>query len=170
MSTKLKKFFNHFTYAILSNTIYGFIVYFLYTWLIGFSLLYVYLANLALILLFLALDEGMLRILEPKKLAEMIKEDKNRERSSRQILWVIDSFVSFKTVLYLFYILVLVAAQIIDSYPALLNENLMNFIHANNYSILVLIAADQLVGQFSKDRKRLNKISAKLKEDLGESS
>ena len=80
----------------------------------------------------------------------------------------LDSFVSFKTVLYMFYIFILIFSQIIDFYPALVGENIGNFISANSYSILLLIALDQVIGQFSKDRERVGKISEKLKKDLVE--
>ncbi|MDR2532898.1 MAG: hypothetical protein LBC82_08685 [Oscillospiraceae bacterium] len=169
MSNKIMKIIKHLLYAVISNLLYGFVVYFVYTLLIGYSLLYVYLVNLVLIFLFFVWDEAMVKLWESKKISILLKKEKDTEKSSRQFLWFIDAFVSFKTVLYLFYIIILIIAQVIDSYPTLLNENLANFILANNYSILVLIAADQLTGQFSKDRRRVKEISAKIKKEFAES-
>jgi len=169
MFNKIKKITKHLLYAIASNVLYGFAVYYIYVSLVGQSLLYVYVVNLALIVLFLALDEGTLKMWESKKIVMQLKKEKDIKKSYRYIQLYFDAFVSFKTILYLFYIFVLIAAQIIDFYPAATNENLMNFVYANNYSILLLVAADQLAGQFSKDRGRIKKISAKIKKDLTES-
>jgi hypothetical protein len=77
-------------------------------------------------------------------------------------------FISFKTLIYLLYLFILIASQIIDFNPDLIGENLVNFIQANNYSILFLLAFDTLIGQFSKDKERMKKIAEKLKEDSSE--
>jgi hypothetical protein len=152
--------------------VYGVAVFGIYTALVGQSLLLVYLVNLALIIVFLALDEASLKIWDSKmKVAEKLarlKDEKEIEKNYRLIQLYFDSFVSFKAVLYLFYILILIIARVIEFYPALLSENLTNFVSANDYSILVLIAADQLVGQFSKDKAKIEKISAKFNKDFAE--
>lgn len=166
MRDKLTKIIKHLVYALVSNVLYGFIVYFLYMALVGYSLLYVYLVNLALIILFLALDDVTLKAWESKRVLALIKKEKDIEKGYRTIQLYFDSFVSFKTILYVFYVFILIVAQMIDFYPALISEGLTNFIFANRYSILILIAFDQLIGQFSKDRGRMKKISEKLKKDL----
>ena len=58
--------------------------------------------------------------------------------------------------------------QIIDFYPTIASEDISSFIHANSYSILLFIAFDQFIGQFSKDKERMNKISEKLKKSMTE--
>ena len=168
MKNRIARFAKHLVYAIISNILYGLAVYYIYVSLIGKSLLYVYLVNLALIILFLAIDKGALKMWESKKIIMALKKEKDMERSYRYIQLYFDAFVSFKTVLYLFYIIILIAAQIIDFYPTAINENLKNFIFANNYSIILLLAADELVGQFTKDRERIRKISTKIKKELNE--
>ena len=170
MYNKTIKIIKHLLYIIFSNTLYGIIVYYIYAWLVGYSLLYVYIVNLALIIFGLILDEATIKTWNSKKLITDIKKmkGKSREINYRLVRLIFDGFISFKTILYLFYIFILIAAQIIDFYPALISENLMNFIHANNYSILILIALDQLTGQFLKDRKRIKEISEKFEKDFTE--
>ncbi|MCL2678642.1 MAG: hypothetical protein FWE85_06285 [Clostridiales bacterium] len=169
---KGKKIIKRVLYAVLSNVLYGFLVYCLYIWLVGYSPLYVYLGNLALIIVFLLWDEGFLRSFRSKKLVAQLKKELKNERAKekyyRYVQFLFDGFVSFKTMLYLFYIFILVFSQIIDFYPALINEGLANFIFANRYSILLLIALDQLIGQFSQDRARIREISAEFEKNWTE--
>jgi len=135
------------------------------TWLAGYSLLYAYFGNLALIIVAIASDEFAFKIYESamqsKKYLAQLEKD-----------WFfnffLDSFISFKAILYLFYIFVLVTSQVVGFTSTSLNSNLENFIIANRYSILLLIAADQLFGQFSKDKKRIRKLSVKFRKHLAE--
>jgi len=168
MSDKVKRICRYILYAVLSNALYGFILYFLTTWLAGFSLLYAYLGNIVLIIWGLATDEYVYKMYQSKKLVRQIKREKDAETNYRTILWLIDSTVSFKAVLYLFYIFILIAAQIIDFYPSVVNENLGNFIFSIRYSILLLMAFDMLIGQFVSDRKRMKEISALFKANFSE--
>jgi hypothetical protein len=80
--------------------------------------------------------------------------------------WLIDSFVSFKTMLYLFYIIILFISQIIDFYPEMVGGNLKTFVIINRYNIVLLIAFDKLIGHFLRDRKRMAEISGKLDKHL----
>ena len=164
MSKKIIKIIKNVLYALFSNVIFAFILYYTYTWLAGYSLLYAYLGNLALIIIALVVDEFVLKSIQSeiqsKKLVTQF--DKNTT------LLVMDVFISFKTVLYMVYIFILILSPIIDFNPTLVNENITHFIAANEYSILLLIAIDMLIQTFSKDRKRINKISAELKKYLTE--
>jgi uncharacterized membrane protein len=164
--------------SLLVSIIYGVVLYFAFTWLAGFSLLYAYFGNLALIIIFLAIDESLIKLAEStdylkkeaeklsKKLSETTAED--REKTYRIFQKGLENTVSFKTALYLVYIFILIFSQIININPALVSEDIATFIHANNYSILLLIAFDRLIGQVSKERERMKKISAKLKKHLEE--
>lgn len=81
-----------------------------------------------------------------------------------------DNFVSFKTVLYVFYLFVLIVSQIIDfsSASGLVDECLGNFILTTQYSIVLLIAFDMLIGQFIKDREKMKKTSGKFMKHFAE--
>ena len=168
MLNRIPKVVNYILYILWTNIIYGLILYWSYTWLAGYSLILAYFGNLALIVLGLALDELILKMYQSEKFVMELKKDMDAEKGYRLVQWLMDNFVSFKTVLYLFYLFILIASQIIDSNPALLGEGLRSFILANSYSILLLIAFDVLIGQFSKDREKMQKISAKLKKSLTE--
>ena len=97
-----------------------------------------------------------------------LKKEKDAEKNYRLIQWIMDSFVSFKTILYLFYVVILIVSQVISINPTLVGENISNFIMANNYSILFLIAFDMLLSQFTKDKERMKEISENLKKSLAE--
>ena len=169
MLNKIKQISKHLIYIIGSNIIYGLIVYCVFKWLSGYSLLYAYLGNIVLIVSGLALDEYSQKMFQSEDLVKQLKEDKNSEKNYRLIQWIMDSFVSFKTILYLFYIFILIISQLIKFDPTLFSENIRNFIGANDYSILFLISLDTLIGQFSNDRERMKKISEKFKKSWSES-
>ena len=168
MADKIKRFFKFILFFIYTNVIYGLIVYFVFTWLSGYSLLAGYFGNLALIILGLVMDASIHNMLQSKKLVQELKEEKNSEQGYRFIQTLLDNYVSFKTSLYLFYLVILVLSQIIVFYPTMLNENISNFIAVNNYSILLLIAFDMLSGQFIKDKARKKAISENLERALSE--
>ena len=168
MTSKIKRIGKFILFFIYSNVIYGLIVYFVFTWLAGYSLLAGYFGNLVLIILGLAVDSSIHKTLQSKNLAKQLKDEKNPEQGYRFIQFVIDNYVSFKTTLYIFYVIILVFSQIIAFYPTLLSANISNFILANNYSILILIAFDMLFGQFSKDKDRMKAISENLKKSMAE--
>ena len=168
MSNKIKQIAKHLFYILWSNVLYGLILYFVFTWLAGYSLLYAYFWNFTLIILGLSIDAYFLKMLQSKKILTQLKEGKDAEINYRLIQWLVDSFVSFKTILYLFYIIILIISQIIDVNSTFLDESISNFILANNYSILFLVAFDMLLTQFSKDKERMKKISENLKKSLAE--
>ena len=168
MKDRLKRIGRFVLFFIYSNVIYGLIVYFVFTWLAGYSLLAGYFGNLALIILGLVLDAYIRKILQSKDLAKQLKTEKNPEQGYRFFKLINENYVSFKTTLYLFYVIILIFSQIIVFYPTLLSENITNFITANNYSILLLIAFDMLSSQFSKDKERKLVISKQLKNSFEE--
>ena len=148
--------------------IYGFVLYCIFTWLASYSLLFAYFGNLALIIIAITLDELMLKRIQSEKFVIYVKKLKDPEKSYRSVRRNLDTSVSLKTDLYVFYILVLIASQIIVFYPALVSEEIGNFIQANNYSILFLIAFDALARQFSKDRERIKKITEEFEKEFNE--
>jgi hydroxyethylthiazole kinase-like uncharacterized protein yjeF len=166
VQNKIAQICKHSLYIVLSNIIYGLVLYFVFTWLSGFSLLGAYMGNLALIILGLGIDEYSQRMLLADDLAKQLKSEKNVEQSYRTIQRLMDSFVSFKTVLYLFYIVILVFSQVIQAYPTLVSGTLSEFILANSYSILFLIALDMLIRQFTDDRVRMKAASDRLRQSL----
>ena len=171
MLGKFRKALKVLLYAVSSNAIFGSILFFSFTWLAGYSVLYAYLGNLALIIIGLLMDEHMVKSFQSKKLAMQIRQiekAKDREINYRIIKGVLNNFVSFKTVLYTLYILILILAQIIDFYPMLFNEDIRSFLLANNYSILIIVAFDLALGEFLRDRKKSKDVLEKFNDNLNE--
>jgi len=170
MINKVKRITNYLIYGIFTNAIYGFILYNLCTWLSGYSLIYAYFGNFILIILGLMLDELFLKMFQSKWLVIQIKNNKDMEINYNILKFIFNSFISFKLILYVFYILIMIISEIIELNSILINKNFENFIFANRYSILLLIALDQLIGQFSKDRERINKTSKNFEKNWNENS
>ena len=169
MSNKIKKIIRYVTFALISNVLYGLMLYYVFTWLAAYSILYGYFGNLVLIIIGLVWDEQNHKLWRSESFLKTLHTNTVDAKLGKRLLrFYLDAFTSFKTILYLFYIFILVLSQIIDFIPTIVNENITNFISANTYSILLLIAVDQLVGQFSKDRARMKSVSEKLEKHLTE--
>ena len=165
MRNRIKQINKYLIYDIFGAVVYGLILYFGFTWLAGFSLLYAYLWNYALIILAVSLDIGVSKIMQSDELVMLLKKKHGAEKTG---LMLSGGFISFKTLIYFFYLFILTASQIIDFNPELIGGNLAGFVLSNNYSILFLLAVDTLVGQFAKDRGKTKKILEKLKESANE--
>ena len=149
--------------SVLYIAIYGLISYFVFIWLIGYSQLYAYLGNLALIVIVLAIDELTIKMIQSEKFVARIKKETDSEKKYLILERGLGMTHSFKTELYLFYVFVLIGSQVIEFSPGLAGGNLGSFILANNYSILLLIAFDTLISQFTKDREKIKKVVERLR-------
>lgn len=145
----VKQFIKYSCYIIYSNLIFALIVYFTYTWLLKYSLIFVYIGNAILIVLALMVDNWAYRQLNQIMDSD---DDFNKVKNSKLFLFYLESFVSFKTVLYLFYIIILVISEVISYNPNLLSDGLMNFVVANKYSVVLLISIERLMKQVEVDR------------------
>ena len=149
----------YFIYDIIGMAVYGLILYFGYIWLSGISPVYGYIWNCVLIIIALSFDGFTNKMLHSNETILLFREKYNYEKIFRMI---VGGFISFKTLLYLFYMFILITSPIIDIKPTLLDKNIINFIQANNYSILFLIAFDTFIGQLSKDREKSKKIIERI--------
>ena len=149
----------YMAYIILGGVLWGVLMYFVYTWLAGYSLTYAYLGNLALIIVALAADEYIFKLYDIYMQSE---EYLAAMKKSRFFRFFLDAYISFKGILYLFYILIMICSQIIDFNASVIPEGLGRFISANEYSVLLLIAIDLFSGQFRKDKRRRNGLSEKF--------
>lgn len=163
MNGKFKQMRRFILYILFSNLIYGFVLYYSVTALARVSLVYAYVANLFFIVFGLLTDEYLLRSYASPKFVAKAKKEKNVEQNYKLMMLQLNSFVSFKTVLYLFYILVLVVSQITSFMPHFSSENLGNFLRTVDYSVILLLAYDEMRSQFSKDRDRVGSITEKFK-------
>jgi hypothetical protein len=168
--SKVRQTSKYLLYALYTNVVFGTIYYLVFMWLVDYSLLYAYLGSLALIIMGLELDRYAERALTPARIMMELKKLKGKDRrlNYRVFQWFLDSFISFKTVLFVFYFLILGASQISNIDPTLVGKDLSAFILANNYGIVLLIAVDRIVGQFSRDRKGMEERSKGLKKALKE--
>ena len=165
---RLRRIGRYVGYMLWTNILYGLLVYWTFTWLAGYSMLYATLGNLALIVLGLVIDEAALRLLVSPKLVAELQAEKTGQQAHRQVQWILESFISFKSILYLFYVVILILSQALEYAPTLLNAHLRAFISANNSSILFLVAVDALIGQFSRDRSRITRTAQQLKDMLAQ--
>ena len=168
MPDRIARIIKSILFILYTNVIYGFILYWVFVWLSGYSLLYAYLGNLALIIIGLVWDEYNQRLLRSEKLINMLKKEKDVEKNFRFLQMIINNFISFKTALYLFYAVILIVSQILSYSPALINTNIVNFIRANDYSILLLVAFDTIIANYIKDKQRMKETAQKLNESLSD--
>jgi len=159
MRHRKKPINRYFLYDILGITAYGSMLYFGFIWLAGLSVLYAYLWNFALIILAVASESWAEKFWQSDNAITMYKKKYGTEKAH---LMIAGGWISFKTLIYSFYLIVLIASRIIDFNPALVSENIADFVLSNNHSILFLLAFDTLIGQFSKDRERTKRILSKL--------
>lgn len=154
MSNKVEKIVRYVVYAVLTNIVYGFTLYFLVTWLARYSLLYAYLGNLAMVALGLAGDLFLLKGLTSQKYVEQLKTEATGEKEYQAMQWLLQNYVSFKAMLYLFYALLLFVSQVINFSDVAVSEDLGNFMRTTDYSILIIIAFDEFGERFTQGTRR----------------
>jgi len=79
-----------------------------------------------------------------------------------------DSYVSFRTTVYLFYIIILVVSQVLSFIPTPVNEDIEKFTTTIEYGIILVIAFDALIASVFKDMDRIVRISAKFRDYLSD--
>jgi hypothetical protein len=152
---------------LLAAAIYGVVLYFAFTWLARYSLLYAYFGSLTIMILVIAVEEYSIRKLESDDYLKKLSEQAQQKGNEKYYHSNAEGFLynlSAKTTLYLFYVFILIFSKIAEYYPTLVSGDISAFIFANNYSILLLIALDMLIGQASKDRERMKRLLVKFKE------
>ena len=170
MLNRVRQIGKYILYILATNIIFGLIYYFVFSWLVGHSITYAYLGCLMLIIIGLLLDRYTQHALTPKKSLKSIMQlsEKDREPNHRLLQAVMGSYVSFKTILFIFYIFILIASQVITINPSLVDETLGSFITANSYGIVLVIALDMVIESFTKDRKMMKSNSEQLKKSMVE--
>ena len=161
MSSRVIYFTKYLLYALFSTAVYGLVTYYLiYKQLAEFSLVYTYIANMLVIILSLTLENIMYGALQSKD----FEITKKNYRFARYMY--MDSYISVRTTVYLFYIIILVVSQILSFSPTSTNEDFMNFILTVEYGIILVIAFDTLIGAIFKDMERIKNVSAKFEKFL----
>jgi len=160
MSSRFAQSLKYFIYALFSALVYGLLLYYgifaLFKDIAGDSLMTVYIGNAIVIFFSLAVDKIIHGILESEKFVIT----KKNYRIAR--LFFLDTSVSFKAALYLFYIFALILSHVIELYPALVSDDIGVFFITIEYGILLVIALDALMGQVSIDLDRMNRLNEKF--------
>ena len=170
MLKKIKQARKYVLYALVSNVLFGILYYCVFSWLSGFSLLYAYIGSLVLIFAGLWVDKYMMATISSQKLLAEIRRlnAADQVKNIRLLRWLVDSFVSFKTILFTFYLFVLIISQIVILDPFLVSAKLNDFLTANSYGIVLLIAIDMIIMQFGQDRREMESKSKALEERFKE--
>jgi len=157
MYVKLMNVLKYSLAAIISAVGFAYVSFIITIRTAGDSMLLAYLLNVGYILLLLVGDMILYKKMESKQFAL---------RKKNYALYKFahfDSYISSKTVAYIFYIFVLVASQIHYFYPALFDETFGNYMESIKFCLVIVIAVDKLIDHVYKDVKRINNISAKFK-------
>jgi len=165
MPGRVRQLVEYVAYGLIAGVLWGLVMFFLFTWLVGYSVLLAYLVNIALIVAAVAADERAFRMYD-----RYLESDEALRRLARSRFFrlFLDAFVSFKAILYLFYILIMMFSQAIADYPGLVPQSVKAFISANEYSVVVLVAVDLFSGQLRIDRQRRRQLATRFEQRLTE--
>jgi len=144
--------------AVFLAFAFGFFTYHVTTGIAGNSVILSYLFNIVYIFVLLLIDMILYAKMESKKLI-ITKENYKKYRFA-----YLDSYVSSKTTVYLFYLFVLIAGQLHYFNPALLSGEFGDYLESIKYCLVIVMAIDKLIEHLFKDIKRVNKLSEKFEE------
>jgi len=144
-------------YSFIVAVLYGVFTFFIvYRSLADEIILHAYLWNIVFIVILLILDKIANGILLSKEL------EINEHTYFVAMLIHTFSFISFKTVLYLFYTFILIASRVSLLQPSLFSESFHNFILSIEYCLILLVAFDKFIEHLMKDDRRIKRITAKF--------
>jgi len=158
MRKKTLSIISYCFFAILSAIGYGIFAYIgIYRALAEGSMLHAYLWNVAFIIFFLISD----------KIVHIRMESRDyvitRRNYLRELWRYIESYVSFKTTIYFFYIFILVASRVTLLEPTLVSADFRSFLLSIEYGLILVVAFDKLTEHLFKDLKRVKAIAEKFK-------
>jgi len=157
MQKKSIQTFVYIIQSLFSATVYGLFTFFvIYGWLAGEVILYAYALNVLFIVLFLLVDKHTYAAL----LSEDLVNTKKSWATS-MLLWSAN-FVSFKTMLYMFYTFVLIVSRVSMIEPNLFSERMMGFVLSIEYCLILLVAFDKFIEHLAKDDRRIKAFNAKF--------
>ena len=124
------------------------------------SPLYAYGLNLLFIVVILLLEKRIDSIMLSRNFA-ITPQTKRRTVIIEKTLYLAH-MVSFKTSLYLFYIVILLVSRAAALEPDIISDYIRTYIHSIEYCVLLLIPFDKFLEQVLKDEKRNKRIYANL--------
>jgi len=144
-------------HALFVAILYGLFSFFIiYRTLAGQNVLFAYLWNIGFIIVFLVFDKVVNYILLSK---ELVITKKNYFIAT---IVHTASFISFKTVLYLFYTFILIISRVSMLRPEVLSDYLRNFVLSIEYCLILLVAFDKFIEHLMKDERRIRLITKKF--------
>jgi len=138
-----------------------FTYYVIYNWLAGGHRLLAYIYNIAFIAIILLFDKYANFVMS--KDGFLTAERTRFKHFLAQALFA-THFVSFKTALYLFYIIMLIISRVSVLEPSLIDRHQLSFIYSVEYGVVLLIPLDKFLELLTKDDKRILKILSNHKE------
>ena len=160
MKKRLKAAFAFET--IFTAVVYGLIAYHLiYVRLAGGRPLIAYAYNIALVVVMLVLDKLASYYMEDCG-ADFFSKKHGRARKFFARALFAMHFVSFKTSLYLFYIVMLVVSRVSLLQYGIISPYLYTFIRSVEYGVLLLIPLDKFMDLVTMDDRRITRILAQM--------
>ena len=143
--------------AAITTVGFGILTYWLTTEIAGDSIVFAYLLNVAYIFICLLVDSIIYAKMESKTFL-LTKNNYKRYKYA-----YFDSYISSKTMIYTYYIFVLVAGQLHYFDASILSGEFGDYLESIKYCLVIVMAFDKLIDHVFKDIKRINRISAKFK-------
>ena len=161
MERRTKKvFLAEIVSIVLTAVILGLFTYFvIYIRLAGGHRLIAYAYNIVLIAVILVFDKVADYYMSQE---DFLTKDSGKIKNLFAKLLFATHLVSFKTALYLFYIVMIVLSRISILEPDLINRYQISFIYSVEYGIVLLIPLDKFLELLTKDDKRIMKILSRL--------
>ena len=149
----------YITESVLVACLIGlFSFYVIYRNIAGGSPLYAYGLNLLFIVTILLLEKRIDSIMLSRNFT-ITPQTKRRTVVIEKTLYLAH-MVSFKTALYLFYLVILLVSRAAALEPDIISDYIRTYIHSIEYCVLLLIPFDKFLEQILKDEKRNKKIYA----------
>ena len=147
---------------VITAVIMGLFTYYvIYEWLADGHRLLAYVYNIAFIAFVLLFDKYANHVMS--KDGFLTKERTKFKHFLAQVLFA-THFVSFKTALYLFYIVMLIFSRVSMLEPDLIDRHHLSFIYSVEYGVILLIPLDKFLELLTKDDKRILKILSRTRE------
>ena len=134
--------------------------YVIYRRIAGEVPLYAYLWNLAFIVLLLLVEKFEDSFMLSKRFAITQQTEPYKVVLARVLY--ITHIVSFKTALYLYYVVILLVSRAAVLEPTIISDYLRSYIHSIEYCVLLLIPFDKFLEQIVKDERFNRRVYAKL--------
>jgi len=139
------------------------ITYFIiYSRLAGGRPIVAYIINIGFIVLILLLDKFADFLMTSK---DFLTKDRGRIKNFLAAVLFAAHCVSFKTGLYLFYIIMLIVSRVSILEPGIISPYLYTFIRSVEYGVVLLLPLDKFIELLTKDDRRFLKIMQNVKRE-----